>query len=136
MPPVTILGIGLSDQDAQTKPAQSVSSDLQTISSTTAGKFFIKIEQIPDVNPFALKLLFDGTPVEIKDNEDIMFTDGRAETYAVDFPMRLMKVQEDPHTIQFIIGTYVEDKFIEEGLSGVFFVYVTSETPVVAQTYD
>ena len=130
-----IAGIELSEQEAALRPKPSVSTDIQSISCTTAGKIFVGI-QGEDKEEFALQLIFDGMPVEIEQNEkgynSILERDeGRKESYAVDLPMRLVTVQELPHTIQFIIGKYENEVFQETSRSDIFELFIPSETPVI-----
>lgn len=130
-----VVGIELSEQEAALRPKPSVTTDIQSIASTTAGKIFVSLEG-EDNEPFALQMIFDGKTVEIEQNEKgynsvIEFTEGRKEAYAVDLPMRFVTVQELPHTIQFIIGKYENEVFRESSRSDIFELYIPSEIPVI-----
>ncbi len=132
---IKIVGIGLSEEDAALRAAPAVTTDIQSITCTTAGKIFVGI-QGDDQEQFALKMLFDGQPVEIEQNEKgfnstIQKTEGRDESYAVDLPMRLVTVQELPHTLQFIIGKYENEVFTESSRSDIFELFTPSEAPVI-----
>jgi len=135
---ITVEGIGLSVQEAGLRPKAVLTSDIQTIASTTAGKIFVAVNIVeePADKPFALQLLFDGQPVEISQNEKGM--GGSAKTgnlpykvYPVDLPMRLVTVQELPHTIQFFLGYYKDEEFFRTDKSRIFELNIPSETPVI-----
>ncbi len=132
---IKIVGIELSEQEAALRPKPSVSTDIQSIASTTAGKIFVGLEG-EDQEQFALQLIFDGQSVEIEQNEKgynstLDLDEGRKESYAVDLPMRLVTVQELPHTLQFIIGKYENEVFQENSRSAIFELFIPSETPVI-----
>jgi hypothetical protein len=136
MPVINIVGIGPSEQEAALRPKPVLSTDIQTLNCTTNGKIFVGIEILKNGAQFALQMLFDGKPVAIKDNEKGMnstgvYTSGRYESYAVDLPSRLLTVQKEPHTVQFLIGKYDQEQFIESGRSRMFEIYVTGETPKI-----
>ena len=132
---IKIVGLGLSEEDAALRAKYVVKSDIQSIASTTAGKIFVGI-QGDDQEQFALQMLFDGNLVEIEQNQKgfnstIQKTEGRNEAYAVDLPMRLVTVQERPHTLQFIVGTYENEVFTISSRSDIFELLIPSDTPVI-----
>ena len=101
---VRFVGIALTEQEAALRPKSSISTDIQSISSLSAGKLFVGIEGGED-EKFALKMEFDGNSVKIKSHETAMgstlenVTSGRYKPYAIDLPMRFVTVQETPHEI-------------------------------------
>ncbi|HWQ65245.1 MAG TPA: hypothetical protein VN372_00065 [Methanospirillum sp.] len=133
---IKIVGIELSEQEAGYRPKPEVTTDIQSITSTTAGKIFIGVD-VPDDNTlFGLQMLFDGRPVEIEQNEkgfggSTKKGNSPYKAYAIDLPMRFVTVQELPHTIQFVIGSYKNDVFTVESKSDIFELYIPSETPVI-----
>jgi len=135
---ITVAGIALSNQEAALRPRHYLKSDIQTISATTAGKIFVSLnitDEAPD-KQIALKMIFDGKDVEISQNEKGMAGsakegDAPFKSYPVDLPMRLVTVQELPHTIQFRIGEYQNEQFIEQSRSPIFELVIPSETPAI-----
>ena len=133
---VRFVGIALTEQEAALRPKSSISTDIQSISSLSAGKLFVGIEGGED-EKFALKMEFDGNSVKIKSHETAMgstlenVTSGRYKPYAIDLPMRFVTVQETPHEIFFITGTYDSSGFRETSRQGPFYLLITSEAPVI-----
>jgi hypothetical protein len=133
---VNIKGIELSEQEAGYRPKPSVSTDIQSIASTTGGKIFIGVEVPNDNSLFALQMLFDGRLVEIEQNEEGFggsTKKGNApyKAYAIDLPMRFATVQNLPHTVQFIVGKYENEVFQETSRSDIFELFILSETPII-----
>ena len=132
---ITIAGIGLTNQEAALRPRHYLKSDIQTISATTAGKIFARVDtkgEAPD-KKVALKLIFDGKDVEISQNEKGLGGSANKETevYPIDLPMRFVTARKLPHTIQFRVGEYQNEQFIEGSQSPIFELYIPSETPVI-----
>lgn len=135
---ITVAGIALSNQEAALRPGHHLKSDIQTISATTAGKIFVSLnitDEAPD-KQIALMMIFDGQNVEISQNETGMVGsakegDAPFKSYPVDLPMRLLTVQELPHTIQFRVGEFRDGVFIEQSRSPIFELYIPSETPAI-----
>ena len=135
---ITVAGIALSNQEAALRPGHHLKSDIQTISATTAGKIFVSLnitDEAPD-KQIALMMIFDGQNVEISQNEKGMVGsakegDAPFKSYPVDLPMRLLTVQELPHTIQFRVGEFRDGVFIEQSRSPIFELVIPSETPVI-----
>ena len=132
--PIRIVGIAITEQEAALRPQPGITTDIQSLVSLTAGKIHVGIEVLENRSPFALQMVFDNKPVEIKDNKKGMGsntkkTTGRYESYSVDLPMRLVTVGE--HTIEFIIGFYENSAFLAVTRSDVFRLSIPSEVPVI-----
>jgi hypothetical protein len=134
---VTVVGIELSQQEAAYRPKKSITTDIQSIASLTAGKLFIGVDVPNDGTTFALQMRFDDHPVEIVQNEKgfggstIHDSPAPFKAYAIDLPMRLVTVQKKPHTIQFFVGVYEGEVFREGTRSDVFELNIPSATPSV-----
>ena len=121
MPTIRIVGIGLTEEEAITDPKSSLIVD-------SCDTLYAGCEILHNGIPFALQPVIDGNPVDSKDtkNSSGKYKRDQYTPYSIDVSSK--PVMKGTHTIQFLIGEYQRDQFIEKGKSAVFELIVGSQT--------
>ena len=121
MPTIRIVGIGLTEEEAITDPKPSLIVD-------SCDTLYAGLEILHNGIPFALQLVIDGNPVDSKDtkNSSGKYKRDQYTPYSIDVPSK--QVMKGPHAVQFLIGVYQGDQFIEKGKSAIFELTVDSQS--------
>lgn len=126
-----ILGIGLTEQEAQLRPEKELETTTMELVGLTNGKLFLKIEDLNPNIPNAIGLIFNGVQVDIRENETYMGTDTAdgTGTYPFDVPMRFVEGAPKPakFTIEFLTGTMENEEFVIDEVVGPFFLTITQD---------
>jgi hypothetical protein len=136
-----VIGIGVNTESTRFDPKGVISTTTAELAGQTAGKLFVAITDDDPNKPNAFGLIFDGQQVEVMQNEKYMQTNTVSKpkkgykTYAFEVPMRVISAAQKPsaHSIQFMLGTMVEEKFIPDGESAIFKLVVTSDDIVAGE---
>jgi len=133
-----IVGLGLSEEDAKYRYATAVSTTIQEIAATTAGKIFVALEALVP-GEIRLGLSVDGMAVAAFNNkmEGATYlnpTPEHPQSYAVDLPMRIIGDESGtfpkPHTITVYWGKPDLRSIGWQGRAD-FTLLITGKSPVV-----
>lgn len=133
-----IVGIGRSEEAAALRPSAGIEASISEISTETAGKIFVALD-VKTPGSIVLGMDVNGEPVEVCSNEktahtDLVPTDGRFESYALDLPMRVIgnEKQKFPavHTLTIRWGNMQGESPVWNGAE-TFTITVTGTGPKV-----